>query len=341
MRIEQSFVDLRGVGERDGTDNESFWPSFTDIMTVIVMIFLIAMVVLLMRNMELINQLRSTMEAERMAANLARETSEEKESLALKLIDAENKLSVLRMDLLKKDEQNQKQALTLQQQRKTISAIDTEKSRLLRETTQLTQTRDRLTNELKQTTAELRNKTGELALARQDLDIKVKQLNAATHRLDTIRQALDQREQQLAQHQAELENARQALNLSDSTLSQLQSKYGSLQRKYNKLIRPARSPLGKYVVEVRYLKVSGKERIELKADKRPGFVAVSRDALHVRLARLKKEHNNKLYIKVIIPEDSGLSYSEAWKFTTELHRRYDYYFQDQADSHDGKTPPPS
>ncbi len=330
MRIEQGFVDLRGVGEQDGADNESFWPSFTDIMTVIVMIFLIAMVVLLMRNMELINQLRSTMEAERMAANLARETSEEKESLALKLIDAENKLSVLRMDLLKKDEQNQQQALTLQQQRKTISSIDAEKSRLLRETTQLTKTRDRLTNELQQTTMELQGATSELALARQDLDIKIKQLNAATHRLDTIRQALDQREQQLAQQQADLENARQALNLSDSTLGRLQNEYGSLQRKYNKLIRPARSPLGKYVVEVRYLKVGGKERIELKADNRPGFTPVSRDELYARLARLKKAHDNKLYIKVIIPEDSGLSYSEAWKFTTQLHRRYDYYFQDQA-----------
>ena len=50
------FIDLRL--NREGEDhNESFWPSFTDIMTVIVMIFLLAMVVLLVRNMELVNEL--------------------------------------------------------------------------------------------------------------------------------------------------------------------------------------------------------------------------------------------------------------------------------------------
>ena len=30
-------------------------------------------------------------------------------------------------------------------------------------------------------------------------------------------------------------------------------------------------------------------------------------------------------MKVIIPEDSGLSYNEAFRFTTELHGKYDYY----------------
>ena len=50
--MSDEFVDLRS----GDLSSESFWPSFTDIMTVIVMIFLIAMVVLLMRNMELVRE---------------------------------------------------------------------------------------------------------------------------------------------------------------------------------------------------------------------------------------------------------------------------------------------
>mgnify|MGYP006950044336 CR=1 FL=1 len=63
--MNDDFIDLRS----GNLSSESFWPSFTDIMTVIVMIFLLAMVVLLIKNMELVNELRATMEAERNAAH--------------------------------------------------------------------------------------------------------------------------------------------------------------------------------------------------------------------------------------------------------------------------------
>ena len=68
MKLDGGFVDLR-VGRHESGAEDTFWPSFTDIMTVIVMIFLLAMVVLLIRNMELVNELRATMEAERSAAD--------------------------------------------------------------------------------------------------------------------------------------------------------------------------------------------------------------------------------------------------------------------------------
>ena len=42
--MNDDFIDLRS----GNLSSESFWPSFTDIMTVVVMIFLIAMVVLLL-----------------------------------------------------------------------------------------------------------------------------------------------------------------------------------------------------------------------------------------------------------------------------------------------------
>ena len=57
----EGFVDLRvSPSGQIGTNEDSFWPSFTDVMTVIVMIFLLALVVILMRNMELVRQDRKS-----------------------------------------------------------------------------------------------------------------------------------------------------------------------------------------------------------------------------------------------------------------------------------------
>ena len=63
------FVDLRVSPTVSGrSDEDSVWPSFTDIMTVVVLIFLVALVVILMRNTELVGQLRERLAAMRAAA---------------------------------------------------------------------------------------------------------------------------------------------------------------------------------------------------------------------------------------------------------------------------------
>ena len=55
------FVDLRVSPTVSGrSDEDSVWPSFTDIMTVVVLIFLVALVIILMRNTELVGQLRES-----------------------------------------------------------------------------------------------------------------------------------------------------------------------------------------------------------------------------------------------------------------------------------------
>ncbi|MEK9626303.1 MAG: hypothetical protein VW546_06435, partial [Gammaproteobacteria bacterium] len=56
------FVDLRISPSVSGrSDEDSVWPSFTDIMTVVVLIFLVSLIVILMRNTELVQQLRDSM----------------------------------------------------------------------------------------------------------------------------------------------------------------------------------------------------------------------------------------------------------------------------------------
>ena len=98
------FTDLR-MNHQHGQGDDSFWPSFTDIMMVIVMIFLMAMVVVMLRNSELIDQLTATMEAERRTAELVRKTASEKEGLAIRLVEAEQQLSMVRMEAMKLTEQ--------------------------------------------------------------------------------------------------------------------------------------------------------------------------------------------------------------------------------------------
>jgi hypothetical protein len=93
------------------------------------------------------------------------------------------------------------------------------------------------------------------------------------------------------------------------------------------LIGPARSPVGKMVATVQYAKKEGRHRILFKDVGADRFEEIDRPQLDERLGRLKTQLKDKLYVKVIIPEDSGLSYNEAWNFTRDILSSYDYYYQ--------------
>ena len=113
------------------------------------------------------------------------------------------------------------------------------------------------------------------------------------------------------------------------TLAKQRKAYLVLEDKYQRLIRPARSPLGKEVVTVQYSRQDGQYRILYKEPQSDGFEPVGREELQTRLDRLKGRWQDKLYIKIVIPEQSGLSYNEAWNFTRDILSRYDYYYQEK------------
>lgn len=328
MSTENTFINLRLNQEGAGSGNDSFWPSFTDIMTVVVMIFLIALVVLLMRNMDLVQQLRNTMEAERMAAELARTTGEEKENLSLRLIHTENQLSELRLQLMKMQEIKDKQLAIIKENMRQISdlsgerdRLDLEKTRLQQKTTNLQQANETLELAKSQLDNRLLVSNEQLALIKQALAAAQKQQKTTQEQLDSLQASY-------SDNKIELERALSRITLSDETLAELQGNYDSLKVKYDKLVRPARTPVGKQVVEVRYTKIDKKYLIALKLPGQDKFSPVSNQLLTNKLDKLKAEFPDKLYIKVIFPENSGLSYSEAWEFTSTLHKKYDYYFQE-------------
>lgn len=152
---DSGFVDLRLNRERDD-HNESFWPSFTDIMTVIVMIFLLAMIILLLKNTELVSKLQLTLEAERQATAQALEVGKAKEALENKLVETESVLATLQ-------EQVNKLTLLSDSRQQQITKLESENLTLAR-------TKDDLQARLESSRDELDRTTGELKTARTQLE---------------------------------------------------------------------------------------------------------------------------------------------------------------------------
>ncbi len=313
------FVDLRLQGSSSGAD-DSFWPSFADIMSVIVMIFMLAMVVLLIRNMELVQELRATMEAERHAAALARSTSEERNVLAAQLTETENELSMLRMQMMQLQETKARTEARLSRREAQLTAANAEQTRLSARVATLDQQVRSLTQELSARSTAYAKLSGDLRNLTSDYDaLKTKQV--------TTENALAELRQINAQQAEALTRSRSQIETVEQSLAQERTRFSELKVKYDKLVRPARTPRGKYVVEVRYSKRGNAYHIALKRPSDKALQPVDDPQLHRILNALKKEYPKTLYIKVIFPKESGLSYNEAWTFTTDLLKKYDYYYQ--------------
>ena len=341
----EGFTDLR-LNSREGQANENFWPSFTDIMTTVVMIFLIALVVLLVRNMELVDQLRSTMEAERIAAELARATGEEKNSLSVALHRAQETILQQRMEIERLKQKEVERESVIADQLTTIGDLTAQRDELTRQVAQLTLARKQLESDLndrktriRTLTQSLHNREIELGAARDDARNLQANIDSLQQSLRSAqRQASDLQEQLSASREA-LEAARQAAKEVDRKYLLLVGDYDSLKAKYDKLVRPARSAAGRHLIEVRYWKSKGKFHIAWREGGKGEFQPITRRRLDLGLTRLLREHPNGLYVKVIFPDNSGLSYNEAWEFTNHLHSRYDYYFREEASAQADRPAP--
>ncbi len=343
MRPDDGFIDLR-LNTQEGQNQESFWPSFTDIMTVVVMIFMIAMVVLLLRNIELVHQLRSTMAAEREAMELARSTGEEKENISLRLMTAENELAIRRMQQLELNQTNRDQKRMIISQSDLIAQLKMEIDTLARSKAQLTTESVSLSQRLERANQRVQSLQQDQQSLQQDLLSTRQQLESSKSQLTSMeddvanlqqlqentREQYDALQKRFTDRSAELQDAKIAMRSSGFKLNSLQGEFNKLKVEYNKLFRPARSPEGRYQVIVRYSKTDGEPRIEFTNDALTGYETISRSELDQRLSTLKAEKQNGLYIKVVFPENSGLTYNEAWKFTSDLHARFDYYSQPDA-----------
>jgi len=296
--MDQGFVDLRQGYATGAQGSDSFWPSLTDIMTVVVMIFMLASTVLIIRNWELMDELRNTMEAEQRSAMMARNVADANATLEEQLAAAEHQLSLLRMQLMQADEKDQAKSRQLAEGEQNRLALEAEVAQLREQLLQAA-------NRYAQLESQNRAQQNQLASARDEIA------------------ALQQNSQQQA---SELTRLRQDQLTEQQLLITLKSDFDELKVKYDKLIKPARTAKGKHVVEVRYEKVAGKQQIALRDEGQTEYRQLNKAEMEQILSVLKRANPGKLYVKIVIPDNSGLSYNEAWKFTKEVLQQFDYYY---------------
>lgn len=294
--MNEEFVDLRS----EHLNSESFWPSFTDIMMVVVIIFLLTSMLLMVKNWELLDQLRNSMAAEEQAVKIIDDTSKENATLEEQLAQAQNEISMLRMQLMQASEKTNMLNAELENKDRQIVIV-------LSDNEQLKNSLSRNEDLIGGLSSQISVMESNLAQLNIDVAQKQKALEEERQKIIIITQERDTQSRQL---------------------SALEDDFGSLKVKYDKLIKPARTAKGKYVVSVNYERINGKERIRFKDSGDENYTIVSEKQLHSKLDKLKKKYPKKLYIKIVIPKESGLTYSEAWTFMKDLLDKYDYYSQE-------------
>ena len=413
------FVDLRISPSVSGrSDEDSVWPSFTDIMTVVVLIFLVSLIVILMRNTELVQQLRDSMsqtetmtnqqseleiriatlgdsvtrlqaalERSEQAKSAAEQTATERQQEILALLTDVADLTGVRevlteekaaltqqLDQVQADRDGRQQQLAVSEQEREALALNldrvqqalvelqTEQARLIgalqsqsEKTQVVTQSRDDLLSERQR----LAEQVGTLDVMRVSLETEITALRAELAML--LRASVsNERALQASQLEGEALSAQLAetaleYRLTKEELAYLRAEYADevakftrerellmtahqqeldvlreqhsdLESKYNRLVRPARSTVGRFVVEVRFRKDGEARRYSIRPIAGGLEEAVSETDLHRRLTALKAQHGDKLYTKVII-DDNSVTHGEAWSFTSKILNRYDYYYQ--------------
>ncbi|MGV6818216.1 MAG: hypothetical protein ACWA44_13210 [Thiotrichales bacterium] len=315
------FPSLSGA-DTGASSDDSFWPSFTDIMMVIVMIFLISTVFLLLKNWELISELRTSIEAERAARIEISAATEENLSLEERVAALETLLNQAQLTSKRERERAetaQAQAETLltqlsasqqeaQLNREQLDSVNLENQGLLQQLEKMRQSLAAATSEVEQQTARAdRNATA---------------LGEAQQTISSLNEKTNTQQEQLSSLTAE----KLAL---DRSLAGLTDEYSQLKVRYDKLVKPARTTKGKAIVAVRYDKNSqnGYESLSIKLPDADSFKPVTAEEMHDSLNALKETLGDKLYVRIIFPEGNDLSYAEALNFTTELLNQYDYYYQ--------------
>ncbi|MFA5904470.1 MAG: hypothetical protein WC836_11105 [Desulfobacula sp.] len=302
-----TFTDLRAnAGDRQG--EITLWPSFTDIMTVVLMIFMLTMVVVIIKNTTLAQALLRSEDQRRQIQSLLQNSESLQAELKNTMTDLEEKLR-----------QKQMMAILLGDEIKLLQQDVQGKTATLAIS-------ERQTDELKKRINELDARIAEIQVASENrlsalTDAKAREIEEYNRKVLSLLSQLKEKEAVILT----LGGEKQTLEMS---LARQRQDFSALEEKYIQLIRPARSPAGKKVVTVFYQRVSELYRIGFKSVDTERVETLTTDQLHQQLDVLRQKWQDQLYVKVIIPEDSGLTYNEAWAFTKDILSRYDYYYRE-------------
>ena len=323
--------------------SESFWPSFTDIMMVIVMTFLLITVVVILNNWELVNSLKESVTAEKQASAKAQSALQVIQAKSVENETLDNR--VLRLEALLRERSVSINAMTAslgasQQQldkkkdqlamlANKQAATEEELAQLQQQLSQQIQARldaEQAQLQSQQSLVRVKNEKTEQEQQIQDLQNKLnKQAEEKEAVLAALREQLEASEQSLQSTIADLTTLKEKVVNGNQALVSLQGEFTALDKKYQKLLRPARSAKNKHVVKVILEKSGREQRYQVLDQEEAAINTQSRQQLNKILTRLKQEYGNDLYVKIIIPKSSRISHSEAWRFTSDILKQYDYY----------------
>jgi len=411
MTERSGFPDIRIGHTTRGIGDEGVWPSFTDIMAVIVMIFLMALAVIMVQKLDLSRQLMATQfnqqeaeeardalqtQLERMriesdrqqreirdqqsqleglqsevvnlqsrrddltstAAQLAQEKSEielrvesllgrvesllemerqlEKENLEsekrIREFLAAEKISQEKVETLIFE--NQKllgQISGLEQQLSDLELASAESIR------SLTEQRSSLEDKLDTVTLQLvsvQQLLDQSSLVNQELESEISRSLAAQKRqaeeYRITSEQMEALENLIRLMELKIVDLESEASASNQQYKTLQDEYEILDEKYRDLVRPARSEAGKQVVLVYFDKIGTELNYRIREPDQESARTVSLAELNEILQGLKGQLGRELYVRIVIPESSTLSHRQAWLFTDEILRKYDYYYQPEA-----------
>jgi len=308
VHIFRGYTDLR-LNRSSASTDTSLWPSFTDIMTVILMVFMLTMVVVIIKNADLIDQIRLSRNLQAEAEERLASNTQVLADLRVRNTDLEEAIRTARMELILLTDEAQLLEESLDIKAAAIARLEGEKEEL----------------------------SENIRLIRLQLSEKEEELEDAQVMIGGIRDEAERANRDLSLQIADLlskleKDEATLLTLSDEksdlemALARQRQDFSSLEDKYLKLVRPARSSHGKQVASVQYLKVNGQPTYQLKDLGDVTWEEMPRIELFRRLGALKERWGEELYIKIVIPEDSGLSYNEAWGFTKTVLTEFDYYY---------------
>jgi len=339
----ESYPNLR-VNARQRNADMTLWPSLTDIMTVVLMIFMLTMIAVIIKNSNLAQALLRSEDKAKEIDTLLRESQLTQRELKIDLTKLEEKLREKEMQIILLNDETKMLERTLESKSAAVSSLETQVGALKKDVVVLEETVKAKEEETLKAREEARSTKemfdGKLADMAGRYEAKIADLQSAAQQ--KLAELSEEHQKKILEHNRKilsllnqlderqaaivtLNNEKQDLELS---LAKQRQEYSELEDKYIKLIRPARSPEGKKVVAVQYSRQEGQYRILFKDMESDQFEPVSMAQLYQRLGDLKKLWAENLYVKIIIPENSGLSYNEAWTFTKDILSRYDYYYQE-------------
>jgi len=306
----RNFADLR-LNRTNLASDTTLWPSFTDIMTVILMVFMLTMVVVIIKNSDLLEQIRLSRHLQAESEQKLQDAQQVLADLRVEKTDLEDAIRSARMEIILLTDRMERLQDDLDVKAAAIARFGDEKAEL--------------EENLRLIRLQLTEKETELA----DAEVLISGLREEAERANR-----DLR-RQIAELLAALEkNEATLLQLSDEksdlemTLARQRQDFSSLEEKYLALVRPARSAAGKQIVSVQLVRTGENLHYLLKEIGGSAWREMTRAAMFARLEELKAELGDELYVKVVIPDDSGLSYNEAWDFTKSVLSQFDYYYKD-------------